>query len=142
MVRTRTAARREVRHDRAATPSIRTVQAPHTPCLQPTWVPVRRVRAEEIDPTLTSRSTASPLTVSATRARGSAETVGAAIFERRMGSASFSRAVRGERDHPADEGGGDALAVGCRGVHVIRGGHRGLRRLASGGKVASSTRVP
>src|SRR5262249_27151676 len=29
-----------VRHERVAMPSISTVQAPHTPCSQPTWVPV------------------------------------------------------------------------------------------------------
>src|SRR4051794_11641204 len=29
------------RHDRTATPSMMTVQAPHTPCSQPRWVPVR-----------------------------------------------------------------------------------------------------
>ena len=29
-----------VRHERTATPSSRTVQAPQTPCSQPTWVPV------------------------------------------------------------------------------------------------------
>ena len=29
-------------HERAGTPSISTVQAPHTPCSQPRWVPVSR----------------------------------------------------------------------------------------------------
>src|SRR5262245_47782768 len=31
-----------VRHERMGSPSSRTVQAPHTPCSQPTWVPVSR----------------------------------------------------------------------------------------------------
>ena len=35
----------KVRHARAGLPSIWMVQAPHTPCSQPTWVPVRPARA-------------------------------------------------------------------------------------------------
>ena len=37
------------RHERTASPSSSTVQAPHTPCSQPRWVPVRReVLAQEV----------------------------------------------------------------------------------------------
>ena len=39
----------KVRQERPALPSISTVQAPQTPCSQPTWVPVRpELVAEEI----------------------------------------------------------------------------------------------
>src|SRR5438552_3847379 len=60
------------RQARALQPSTRTVQAPHTPCSQPTWVPVRprssRRKSLSARRASTSRSTASPLTVSRTRA--------------------------------------------------------------------------
>ena len=35
-----TAETANIRHDRTGRPSTSTVQAPHTPCSQPTWVPV------------------------------------------------------------------------------------------------------
>src|SRR6185503_13661450 len=55
------------RQARALCPSTSTVQAPHTPCSQPTWVPVRprssRRKSLRERRTSISRSTGSPLTV-------------------------------------------------------------------------------
>src|SRR4030095_5241586 len=59
-----TAKRRQLR---ALAPSTKTVQAPQTPCSQPTWVPVSprycRRKSASAWRTATSRSTAPPLTV-------------------------------------------------------------------------------
>jgi hypothetical protein len=56
---------------RALSPSTSTVQAPQTPCSQPTWVPVRprssRRKSLSERRTSTTRSTACPFTASRTR---------------------------------------------------------------------------
>src|ERR1700731_2219094 len=55
-----------IRQERTAAPSTSTVQAPHTPCSQPTWVPVRcnswRRQSAKVRRGSTSTATAVPLT--------------------------------------------------------------------------------
>ena len=98
---------------RALRPSTSTVQAPQTPCSQPTWVPVsprssRRKSASERRAS-TSRSTAAPLTVSRTRS---------ALGRRRAGrharEAPDRRAQRVLGQH-----GGEVAPVLGRGVDVV-----------------------
>src|SRR6516165_11269258 len=54
-----------IKHDRAGSPSIKTVQAPQTPCSQPRWVPVRfrrsRKKSANDERGGTSSATAAPL---------------------------------------------------------------------------------
>ena len=61
----------KARQLRAGAPSIITVQAPHTPCSQPIWVPVKNISSRRKSARLvrgaTSAVTASPFTVSVTR---------------------------------------------------------------------------
>src|SRR6185369_3715968 len=62
-----------MRHARALDPFTSTVHAPHTPCSQPTWVPVRpsswRRKSLSNRRGSTARWYARPLTVTATRYR-------------------------------------------------------------------------
>src|SRR3546814_6832054 len=48
-----------MRHERTAAPSTRTVHAPHTPCSQPRWVPVRWQRSRRKSASVSRGSTVS-----------------------------------------------------------------------------------
>ena len=73
----------KARHERPARPSIITVQQPHTPCSQPTWVPVSpnswRMKSLSSMRGLTCRVTGSPLTVTVTGRLGSDEAAGIGV---------------------------------------------------------------
>src|ERR1051326_3005280 len=62
-----------IRQERTAAPSTRTVQAPHTPCSQPIWVPGRRnlarTQSAQVRRGPTSSSTLLPLTSNLTDTR-------------------------------------------------------------------------
>src|SRR2546423_14862270 len=98
-----------MRHDRAAAPSTSTVQAPHTPCSHPMWVPVRSRSSR--------RKSASVLRGSTVAARDSPLTVRptwnvSLITPSRAGSGGCLL------ESPAHHYGGDLLPVGGRPVEI------------------------
>ena len=116
-----------VRQDRALSPSRRTVHAPHTPCSQPTWVPVRprssRRKSARRRRGSTSRSKRVPFTVTrmvlppAHAARSGAPR-----------AASLPRAPRGGLERPPGEHLDEMAPEIGRGMEVVVG----LDRVAGG----------
>ena len=103
-----------IRHDRTGSPSRSTVHAPHTPCSQPRWVPVRprssrRKSASVLRASATASRALAPLTVTSTSqtCRSSPRPARSA---RRLGRAPGARstpatcAVCGRRVQVADAG--------------------------------------
>src|SRR5215475_12927578 len=106
-----------IRQERAGTPSMSTVQAPHTPCSQPACAPVSNKRSRRQSSRLMRGSTStvrvSPLTVNSTRMRALSGSIG-------IGDRAHGEACRGA---PAIVGGsvqvGEWLDVGERGAHGL-----------------------
>ena len=124
----------KVRQERAALPSMMIVQAPQIPCSQPTCVPVRpsswRRKSESSMRTLTSRSTASPFTVSDTRALGVLRSLGKPGPYLAAHRSPLAGPRESARDRAADESGKDVPAVVGRRVHVVGRRHHFLCRLS------------
>src|ERR1700690_1870870 len=95
-----------IRQERTATPSNSTVQAPQTPCSQPAWAPLRSSRSRRQSSKVVRGSTSISCTVPLT------------LSSMRMGSSPLRIAKR-IRDGARGQHGGDAAAIGRRGVQVV-----------------------